>query len=57
MSVRHALIRGFWLAGKTGKMSAPKRRGRDVLDGVILLWFVLTAMAVLFVAIERLGDR
>src|SRR5580704_18174355 len=26
--------------------------GRDMLDGVILLWFVLTAMAVLFVAID-----
>jgi hypothetical protein len=33
-------------------MSAPKRRGDNMLDGVILLWFVLTAMALLFVAID-----
>jgi hypothetical protein len=33
-------------------MSAPKRRGHNMLDGVILLWFVLTAMALLFVVID-----
>ena len=33
-------------------MPAPRQRGRDMLDGVILLWFVLTAMALVFVAID-----